>query len=314
MTMNILITGGAGFIGSHIVDALVENKHRVSVIDDLSTGCRKNLNPKASFYKVDITDGKKVEEAFQKEKPEVVIHTAANSMLRRSLKEPILDAMSNIVGTINILEACRKNNVKRIIYTSTGGARVGEPEYHPVNESHPLNPCSPYGISKHTAEHYVWVYNKLYGLDYLIFCFGNVYGPRDNPSCNRIIPFFINLILKGIPPKIIGDGKQKRDFIYVDDLVKFFVENLDKKPKHRLFHLSKGKQYTINEIFILLKEISGFPREAEHIDVVKGEVKDIVLDCSLAKQELGWNPTIEIEEGLKKTFKWYKENKDYYNS
>ncbi|PIV69438.1 MAG: UDP-glucose 4-epimerase [Candidatus Aenigmarchaeota archaeon CG01_land_8_20_14_3_00_37_9] len=224
----------------------------------------------------------------------------------------MLDGMCNIIGTINVLEACRRSKVKRIIYTSTGGARVGEPEYQPVDEKHALNPCSPYGISKHTGEHYIWMYNKIHGLDSIIFCFGNVYGPRDNPSCQRIIPFFIDLILKGQSPKIIGDGKQTRDFIYVDDLVEFIVNSINEKPKNRLFYLSKGKQYSINEIVKLLKKISNLPIEPEYINKVKGEVKEIVLDCSLAKKELGWKPKTEIEEGLKKTFEWYKKNRDYF--
>ncbi|MEK6872351.1 MAG: NAD-dependent epimerase/dehydratase family protein, partial [Nanoarchaeota archaeon] len=221
--MKILITGGAGFIGSWIVDTLLENSHEVIIIDNLSTGKKENINVGATFYHADITDQKKIDDIFQKERPYLVIHAAAHALLRESIENPIQDATINILGTINILEACRKNNVQKIIYTSTGGARVGEPQYLPVDEKHPIKPLSPYGISKHTAEHYVELYSKLYNIDYFIFCFGNVYGPRDFPQSKRLVPFFIDTILKKQSPKIFGDGEQTRDFIYVEDLAEFIV-------------------------------------------------------------------------------------------
>lgn len=305
--MKILVTGGAGFIGSHIVDFLVAKGYDVVILDNLSTGKKEHINKKAKFYEADIT--KEIDSIFQKEKPEIVIHTAAQVMLRESIKDPINDAKINILGTITVLEACRKNNVKKIIYTSTGGARVGEPEYLPVDEKHPLNPCSPYGISKHTAEHYVWMYNQLYDLDYLIFCFGNVYGPRDDPKCKRVTSMFIDFMLKGETPTIFGDGGQTRDFIYVTDLAEFIVENIEKTPAQKLFHLANGEQISVNDIFKILKDVSGFKEEAKHIEAIKGEVRDIVLDTTLAKKELGWNPKHSFNEGLKETFEWFKKNK-----
>lgn len=304
--MKILITGGAGFIGSHITDVLINKDYEVIVIDNLSTGDEQFINKKAKFYKADIKED--INYIFEREKPEIVIHTAAQVMLRKSLEEPIFDASTNIMGTINVLEACRKNNVKKIIYTSTGGARYGEPEYLPVDEKHPINPTSPYGISKHTAEHYIQAYSKLYGLDYLIFCFGNVYGPRDNPSCKRVTSIFSYKIIKGEKPVIFGDGNQTRDFIYVLDIAEFIVQSMNKKPSSRIFNLSNGEQISINEIFSILREISGFKEEAEHIEAIQGEVRDIVLDISLAKNELDWNPKTNFKEGLKQTFNWLKEN------
>ena len=306
--MKILVTGGAGFIGSTIVDLLIKRGDEVVIIDNLSTGKEKYLNEKAKFYNADITNGEKINEIFESENPEVVIHTAAQVMLRKSLEEPVFDAKTNIMGTINILEACRKNNVKKIIYTSTGGARVGEPEYLPVDEKHPLNPCAPYGISKHTAEHYVWMYGELYGLDYLMFCFGNVYGPRDDPITKRVTAIFAHKMMKGEKPQIFGDGEQTRDFIYVRDLAEFIVNSIDKNPKHNLFHLADGKQISVNKIFKILKDLAGYEGEAEHIDAIPGEVRDIVLDTTLAKEELGWEPKHSFEEGLKETFEWFKEN------
>jgi UDP-glucose 4-epimerase len=302
--MKILITGGAGFIGSHIVDILIEKGHEVVVIDNLITGKKENLNENSKFYNFDITED--INYIFEKEKPEIVIHAAAQVMLRKSLEDPLLDARTNILGTINVLEACRRNNVKKIIYTSTGGARVGEPEYLPVDEKHPLNPCSPYGISKHTAEHYVWMYNHLYGLDYLIFCFGNVYGPRDDPESKRVTSIFSYQMLNGETPKIFGDGNQTRDFIYVCDLADFIVESMDKRPEHKLFHLANGVQISINEIFQILRELCDFNKDAKHVAPVKGEVRDILLDTSLSKKELGWKPKTSFEEGLKQTVEYFK--------
>jgi UDP-glucose 4-epimerase len=306
MKIKILVTGGAGFIGSHICDILIDKGYDVIILDNLSTGKKEYINNKAVFYQEDIT--KDINYIFEKEKPDMVVHAAAQVMLRKSIEEPIEDAKINIIGTINILEACKKYNVKKIVYTSTGGARVGEPKYLPVNEKHPLNPCSPYGISKHTAEHYVWMYNQNYNLDYLIFCFGNVYGPRDDPKCKRVTSIFSYKILKGEKPVIFGDGNQTRDFIYVLDLAEFIVNSIEKSPKSKLFHLANSKQISVNKIFELLKEISNFKEEATHIEAIKGEVRDIVLDTTLAEQELGWKPKHSFEEGLKETFEWFKQN------
>ena len=305
--MRILVSGGAGFIGSHLVDILIKKGHRVIVIDNLSTGKKEYLNKKAKFYKADIT--KDISSIFKKEKPDIVIHTAAQVQLRSSLEDPLFDAKLNILGTINVLEECRKNNVKKIIYTSTGGARVGEPKYLPVDEGHSLDPCSPYGISKHTAEHYVWMYNKLYGIDYLIFCFGNVYGPRDDPSSQRLISIFIDKMIKDEEPIIFGDGKQTRDFIYVIDLAEFIVESIDKNPEHKLFHLADGKQISVNKITDILKKELKFKKEIKHTKAIKGEVRDIVLDISLAKKELGWKPKHTIEQGLIETIKCFQNGK-----
>jgi len=317
--MKILVTGGCGFIGSWIADLLVEKGDEVVVVDNLSTGKKENLAnfDKLKFYEVDICNFNDLERVFNLEKPEIVFHLAANPMLRKSIENPVYDAKINILGTINVLECC-KNKVRKIIYTSTGGARVGEPEYLPVDEKHFLNPCSPYGISKHTAEHYVWAYNKLYGLDYLIFCFGNVYGPRDDSMTGRLIPVFIEKMLKkeshpnedndikNESPKIFGDGEQTRDFIYVKDLAGFLVNSVDKNSEHKLFHLANGKQISVNRVFRLLKEIIGFEEEAEKIEGIKGEVRDIVLDISLVKKELDWNSKTDIEKGLKESVEWFR--------
>ncbi len=305
--MKILVTGGCGFIGSHVVEFLIKKNYEVVVVDNLSTGKKELLNEKAKLFVVDITNKQELEKVFLEEKPEIVLHIAAQVMLRKSIEEPVFDATTNIIGTINVLECC-KNNVKKIIYTSTGGARYGEPKYLPVDEKHVIEPSSPYGISKHTAEHYVKAYSDLYNLDYLIFCFGNVYGVRDDPACKRVTSIFCDQILKGKKPIIFGDGEQTRDFIFVLDLAEFIVDSIEKNPEHKLFNLANGKQVSVNQIFNVLKEISGFEGEAEHIDAIKGEVRDIVLDTTLATTELGWKPKTSMAEGLKQTFEWMKKN------
>ena len=301
--MKVLVTGGAGFIGSHIVDSLIK-KNNVVVIDNLYSGKEENINEKAKLVKVDINDN--LDEVFDKEKFEIVIHAAAQVKLRDSFEDPVFDAKTNVLGTINVLEACRKFKVRKVIYISTGGARVGEPEYLPVDENHPLNPSSPYGISKHSGEHYFKMYYDLYNLDYIAFCFGNVYGPRDDPKCKRVMAMFITSILEGDSPKIFGSGDNTRDYIYVKDLAEFVVESIDKKPEHKLFHLANGEQKSVNELFKILKDISGFEKDAEHIEAVKGEVKDCVLDTTLAKKELNWEVKHSFEEGIKETFEWFK--------
>jgi UDP-glucose 4-epimerase len=302
--VKVLVTGGCGFIGSHIVDELIKQGHKVIVIDNLSTGKKEFLNTKATLYQRDITQS--IEEVFLKEKPEIIIHTAAQVMLRKSIEDPVFDAKTNIIGTINVLEAARKSGVKKIVYTSTGGARYGEPKYLPADESHPIIPLAPYGISKHTAEHYVEAYSKIYGFDYLILCFGNVYGPRDDPLFGRVIAVFATKMIHGEAPTIFGDGGQTRDFVYVKDLAGFIVNSIEKKTAHKLFNLANGKQVSVSEIFSGLKKISGFSGEAKHIDAVKGEVRDIVLDTSLAQKELGWRVKTTLEEGLKETYNYFK--------
>ena len=304
-TEKCLVTGGAGFIGSHLVDNLINQGHEVCIIDNLSHGHPEYINPRAKFYQTDITGN--INDIFLAEKPQYVFHLAAQVQLRESLNDPIYDAKTNILGTINVLEACRQANIKKIIYTSTAG-RVGEPQYLPVDENHPIAPCSPYGISKHTSEHYVQMYGNLYGLDYLIFCFGNVYGPRDNPASHRVTSIFIDSILRQEAPTIYGDGEQTRDFIYVLDLAEFLTDSLKKNPLHKLFYLANGQEVSVNQIYQTLQDISGSKLPANHIAAVKGEIRNIILDISRAQQELDWQPKHTINQGLAETFQWFKNN------
>ena len=298
--MRMLVTGGAGFIGSHIVDCLIKEGYSTLIVDNLSTGKEININNNAHFIKADVTQN--LDDIFEAEKPDIVIHTAAHTRLRISFENAFLDAKTNILGTINVLEACVKNKVKRLIYTSTGGARFGEPTYHPVDEKHSINPESPYGLSKQTAERYVELYYKKHGLDSLTFCFGNVYGKRDCPESGRIIPLFYDIMQKGESPVIFGDGNQTRDFVYVDDLSDFIVKSISCRPEHSLFNLASGTETSVNEVFNLLKDLTGFIGKPTYVEPVKGEISHIRLDTSLAKNELGWNPRYGLEDGLNETF------------
>ncbi len=216
----ILVTGGAGFIGSNVVDALLDNEHEVVVLDDLSTGFSENINPKVTFYNTDIRDEDKVRKIFESEKPDFVNHHAAQMDVRKSVQDPIFDAQCNILGSLNLILQSIRVGVQKFIYISTGGAVYGEPQYLPVDEQHPINPISQYGISKHTVEHYLYSYNVNYGLKYTVLRYPNVYGPRQNPHGEAgVIAIFTQKMLDNQQPTIFGDGSQTRDYTFVEDIV-----------------------------------------------------------------------------------------------
>src|SRR5574341_55980 len=219
MTMRILVTGGAGFIGSHLVDRLIQEGHEVSIVDDLSTGKKKNVNPKAAFYKLDILSPK-VERVFKKERPEALFHHAAQMDVRRSVKDPIFDGQVNILGTLNLLEQAVKAGTKRVIFASSGGAVYGDQERFPAGEDHPARPISPYGISKLAGEHYLYYYGRTYGLQWTSLRYANVYGPRQDPFGEAgVVAIFALKLLQNEQPVINGTGKQTRDYVAVDDVV-----------------------------------------------------------------------------------------------
>ena len=304
--MKVLVTGGSGFIGSWVVDRLVDGGYEVVVVDKVGYDWKNG--DRVRFYECDILDSEKLNGVFEREGFDLVIHMAANTLLRKSIEDPMYDARLNILGSISVLECCRKNDVDKLIYTSTGGARVGEPKYLPVDEKHPLNPMSPYGISKHSVEHYVEMYGELYGIDYFIFCFGNVYGPRDSVDTKRLVPVFLDKFLKKERPMIFGDGEKTRDFIYVMDLVDFMIGSIDKMggTENKLFHLANGKEVSVSEMVRIMKEVSGSDVEPGNVDEIKVEVDRIVLDTRLAREELGWDPKTSIEEGIRESWGWVK--------
>ncbi len=306
--MKILLTGGAGFIGSHIADLLIEKGHEVVIIDNLSAGKKENINPKAKFYNISITNPNIIK-IFEEEKLDAICHQAAQINVRASIKEPAYDADINILGTINLLECSVKTNVKKFVYASSGGARYGEPENLPCDESHPIKPLSPYGISKYTAENYVKFYSKNHGLDYNILAYSNVYGPRQNPKGEAgVVGIFIGNMLDNKACKIFGDGNQTRDFVFVKDIAKANLLALEKTTKNKNFNISSGEETSVNQIFKKLKEILG-KGESANMNAVSGEVKRIYLNSELAKKELGWQAETNLDDGLKKTADWLRKIK-----
>ena len=303
--MKVLVTGGAGFIGSHVVDTLIDNGYEVVIIDDLSTGRASNLNPAAKFYQMDIRSPE-LAGVFEKERPDYVNHHAAQMDVRRSVVDPMFDADVNVRGSINVIECARQYGVKRFVYISTGGAVYGEPEYLPCDENHPINPICPYGASKHTVEHYLYMYRVNYGLDYTVIRYPNVYGPRQDPHGEAgVVAIFTGLMMKDGPVVINGDGKQTRDFVYVGDCARGNLLALTCEDTNGIFNLGFGRGTSVNEIYEALKKITGYQREAVHGPAKLGETSHIYLDASKARQMLGWMPTVSLEEGLEKTVAYF---------
>lgn len=298
----ILVTGGAGFIASHIVDAYVGLGHKVIIVDNLSTGDTKNINANAVFYKADIRDRTAIEKIFQKEKPEIVNHHAAIAEVVKSLKDPIPTIETNVIGTINLLMIGKDNRMKKFIFASTGGAIYGEPEKIPANEKTPATPLSPYGLSKLQGEEAITCYARNFGFDYLIFRYPNVYGPRQNPKgeAGVVAIFGEQLIVSGQRPTIFGDGTKMRDYVYVDDLVKANMIALTNGADD-IFNLGCGIGISDKEVFDSLAEAIGIhdihPIYAKYR---KGEVYKISLDAKKAKKVLNWWPKIKFKQGVKK--------------
>lgn len=298
--MNILVTGGAGFIGSNIVDKYLEAGHRVIVADNLSTGHRRNLNPEAIFYETDIRTPE-LEEIFRKHNIDIVNHLAAQIDIRKSLADPLNDASVNIIGGINLLNMAKKYEIKKLIYSSTGGAMYGEPVYLPADEQHPVRPFAAYGASKHALEHYIELYNDLYSLDYTVFRYANVFGPRQDPLGEAgVIAIFIGKMQEGETPLIFGDGNQTRDFVYIDDVVQANLIALE-KGSSEIFNIGTGRETTVNEVYETIRELIPGAPEVKYEPARPGEIYRICLDSSKAKKMLGWEPKTDFREGMKIT-------------
>ena len=306
--MRILVTGGAGFIGSNVVDRFVALGHDVAVFDNLSSGFREFVNPKAKLFVGDLADAVAVDAAIAEFRPEIVDHHAAQIDVRKSVSDPVFDARVNVLGSIGLLQACVAHGVRKVVYASTGGALYGEGRQLPATEDHPVNPEAPYGASKHTVEHYLYIWKLLHGLDYTVLRYPNVYGPRQNPHGEAgVNAIFIGLMLTGKRPRIFGDGNAVRDYLYVDDVVEGNVLALG-AGSGEMVNLGTGVGTSVNDIVRELKAITGFGEDAIYDPARPGEVQRIYLDASRARQVLGWTPRVPFSEGLRRTVEWSRHN------
>lgn len=356
--MKILVTGGAGFIGSHVVDLYIKKGYEVVIVDDISTGKIEYVNLKAKFYKININDTK-LNNIFKKEKPDIVNHHAAQISVVESVKNPIYDATINILGTLNLLENCVRYGVKKFIFASTGGAIYEETEKIPVEQNHPTKPLSPYGVSKLAIENYLYYYKKIHNLDSAILRYANVYGPKQDPCGEAgVVAIFINKMLKGENPIISGDGNQTRDFVYISDTAKANllalnfsledenksninlkdefknkikgdvvskgrIESKNKNGNNRIekdkntnngiiindiaiFNIGTGIETSINELFYKLKKIIKANVKEIHGPPKLGELRRSCLSFNKAKKILGWEPEVDIDQGLKLTVNYFK--------
>lgn len=305
MPETVIVTGGAGFIGSHIVDAMLDAGYSAAVIDNLSTGRRANLNDRARFYEVDIRDAEAVRMVFEKERPTVVSHHAAQADVRRSMVDPAGYAESNIIGTINILEAARATGTRKILFASTGGAIYGNPSELPASERCPVGPLDPYGVSKLASEFYFTTYLRNFGLGYCSLRYANVYGPRQNADGEAgVIAVFGKGMLAGRPLTIWGDGRQSRDFVYVADVAAANVAAA--QVGSGIYNIGTGLPTDIVTIARMLAQITGYPNEVAHGPAKLGEVRHSYLDSHKARLELGWEPRVNLLEGLARTIEGLK--------
>ncbi|MBX7257307.1 MAG: NAD-dependent epimerase/dehydratase family protein [Candidatus Hydrogenedentes bacterium] len=298
--MKILVTGGAGFIGSHVVDHLLNAGHSVDVVDNLITGARENLNPKAIFHHMDITTPDIVT-LFERVKPEAVYHLAAQMNVSASVENPLFDATTNILGTIRLLEASIRNGVRRFVFSSSGGTIYGAPAILPATEETPAAPVSPYAASKLAAEEYIKMYSRAYGMTYVILRYSNVFGPRQIPhgECG-VCAVLADLMLKGKIPTLYGFGKPVRDYVYVDDVARANVLALE-KGAHLTINISSGVGTTVNELFEVLREVIGFTEEPLRKELRPGEVESNICANAFARTVFGWEPRIGLLEGLRNT-------------
>lgn len=303
--MKALVTGGAGFIGSNLADALIDDGHDVTIVDDLSTGRMENIPRKAEFHKLDISSPV-IDKIFEKGKFDLVFHLAAQMDVRKSVKSPIFDAGINILGGINLLQAGAKHKVKKFVFSSTGGAIYGEQDYFPADESHPANPISPYGVSKLAFEKYLYYFLVEHKLPYVALRYANVYGPRQNERGEAgVVAIFCSKLLKGEKAVVHGDGLQTRDFVFVDDVVKSNLLAM-KHDKNGCYNVGTGLETDINTIFDKVKASTGSAQERVNGPGMPGEQRRSVISYELIKKEMGWTPSVSLDEGIQKTAEYFK--------
>jgi UDP-glucose 4-epimerase len=306
--MKALVTGGAGFIASHVVDAYLAEGLGVVVVDDLSRGSIENVSPRARHYHADIRDYPAMRKIFESERPDYVNHHAAQMDLRRGVVEPVFDADVNILGSIHLLNLAVEFKVKRVVYASSGGGVYGEPLQVPIPEGHAVNPITPYGISKHTVEHYLFTYNILYGLQYVVLRYGNVFGPRQSSKGEAgVVAIFCEQMLQNVTPKIFGDGTKTRDYVYVTDVARANVQALH-HGEQEIFNIAFGKPTTDEEIFGAVRNALDIaPFKPHYVNKRPGEIEHCHLDVSKARERLHWEPMVPVAEGVRLTATHFKE-------
>ena len=304
MKRKALVTGGAGFIGSHLVDSLIKAGWQVEVVDNLITGLRENVNPAADFNELDIRDSR-LDGVFEKGKFDIVFHLAAQMDIRKSVADPSFDAEANIIGGIKLLQACRKHGVKKVIFSSTC-ASYGEQVSFPAPESHPQNPVSPYGISKLAFEKYLYFYHTEFGIDYVILRYANIYGPRQRADGEGgVVAIFLNRLLTGQEAYIFGDGTQTRDLTYVADVVNANLLAVD-FAGCGIFNVSTALETNINSLFDLIRGITGSAQARIYRPPREGETMRSVLDNALIKKTFGWQPRTDLQTGLRQTAEFFR--------
>lgn len=302
--MNICITGGAGFIASHVADALLDAGHRILILDDLSSGRKENVPAGATLVVEDIRSPRAAE-ILAESSIEILIHHAAQMDVRRSVEDPVFDAGVNIQGLLNLLEGARKAKVRQVILASTGGAIYGEQEEFPATEKHPTRPLSPYGVAKLASESYLFFYHAQYGLDVCCLRYANVYGPRQNPHGEAgVVAIFLDRLLRNETPMINGSGEQTRDYVYVGDVVRANVAAVGLKG-YRKYNVGTGRETDVNELFSTIHSALGRGPAATHGPAKAGEQLRSCISSALMEQELGINPETSLEEGLQKTADWF---------
>jgi UDP-glucose 4-epimerase len=306
--MKILVTGGAGFIASQVADAFLADGHQVAIIDNFETGFRQNLPSPAQFYEVDIRDADAVARICDEFGPEAVCHHAAQLDVRKAVSDPAYDADINILGSLNVLLHTTRVGAKRFIFSSSGGACYGEPQQLPVPETHPANPESPYGLTKYAFEHYLRIWHGLHGIVPIVLRYANVYGPRQTAHGEAgVVAIFAGLLLQNKPPKIFGDGTMTRDYVYVGDVVEANRRALTLNDG-AVLNIGTGVQTSTREVFEAVREAIGSgPTEPEMLPERAGEVHNICLDNSRAREVLGWSPQVDFREGVRRAVAWQRE-------
>lgn len=306
--MKVLVTGGAGFIGSHVADALIGAGHSVHVLDNLSSGKRSNLPRPARLYELDIR-APATADLICSERYDALVHHAAQMDVRHSVADPHFDASVNVLGLLNVMEAARKSGVRKVVFASTGGAIYGEPENGPQSECHPQNPVSPYGITKITGEKYLAYYERQYGIPFVALRYGNVYGPRQNPHGEAgVVAIFAQRLLDGMSVIINGDGRQTRDYVYVGDVARANVAALAYEGLSAAFNIGTGIETDVVTLYECLSHAIGLSGKVRHGPTKPGEQRRSVLECSKAQRNLNWTAELTVQQGLTLTARWFSSN------